>query len=85
MWVTLVNQSSVDQLKTYLGKSPKVQDKVIPVLVSNHTKEYEKSNENKCCSLKVLYENGLVAKRSINQCVETRGGMKLFPQCIATN
>ena len=39
-----------------------MQDKVIPVLVSNHTKEYEKSNENKCRSLKVLYENGLMAK-----------------------
>lgn len=62
MWVTLVNYSSVDQLKTYLGKSQKVQDKVIPVLVSNHTKEYENSNGNKCRSLKVLYENGLMSK-----------------------
>ena len=40
---------------------PKVQDKVIPVLVSSHTKEYEESNENKCRSLRIFYKNGLMA------------------------
>lgn len=62
MWVTLVNQSSVDQLKSYLEKSPKIQDKVIPTLVQHHTKEYENSDKNKCRSLKILYQNGLMSK-----------------------
>lgn len=75
MWVTFVNQSTVDQLSNYLGKSPKVSDKVVPGIVKNHTKGYEESNENKCRSLKILYQNGLLAKekyKSICRNIKTK-------------
>ena len=60
----MVNESTPAQLNTYLEKSPKMCTvKVIPSLISKQVKEYEGSNENMLRSLKLLYEDGLLAKR----------------------
>lgn len=62
MWVTVVNGSTPDQLKTCVGTSSKIQNKVVPALIDKQVKVYEESNDNMCCSLKILYEKGLLAK-----------------------
>lgn len=59
----MVNESTSGQLETYLDKSPKIRSKVIPSLMSKQVKEYQDSNDNMCRSLKILYEDGLLAKK----------------------
>ncbi|CAB4036361.1 Hypothetical predicted protein, partial [Paramuricea clavata] len=63
MWATMVNESTSGRLETYLDKSRKIRSKVIPSLMSKQVKEYQDSNDNMCRSLKILYEDGLLAKK----------------------
>ena len=59
----MVTESTSGRLETYLDKSPKIRSKVIPSLMSKQVKEYQDSNDNMCRSLKILYEDGLLAKK----------------------
>ena len=59
----MVNESTPAQLETYLHKSPKIHRKVMPSLMSKQVKGYENSNDNMCQSLKILYEDSLLAKK----------------------
>ena len=73
----LVNESTPDQLKTCVGTSSKIQNKVIPALTDKQVKVYEESNDNMFRSLKILYEKGLLAKeeyKSIYRNIKTTVG-----------
>ena len=48
---------------TVFETSRKVQDKVIPAMTKDQVKEYEKSHDNMCRSLRILYERGLMSKK----------------------
>lgn len=60
--MTLINESTTEQLTACVETSPKMQSKVIPAIVSKQVKQNEASQDNMCRSLKILYEKGLLSK-----------------------
>ncbi|XP_028403961.1 uncharacterized protein LOC114526558 [Dendronephthya gigantea] len=72
MWVTLVNESTPKHLQSFFDTSRKIQDKVIPAITKAQVKEYEKSQDNLCRSLKVLYEDGLMSKKKYKSLLQNQ-------------
>ena len=66
LWYTLVNSTEPQKLLKYLEKSKMVTGKVIPKIVNDGVKVYEKSIDNTIRSLNVLYEGGILSKRKYN-------------------
>lgn len=51
------------ELSNYMKNSDVCNTKIIPEIVQNKVKEYEKSEQNKIRSIRTLYEGGLMSKR----------------------
>lgn len=62
MWVTLINESTTEQLMACVETSLKMQSKIIPAIVNKQVKQHEESQDNMCRSLKILYAKGLLSK-----------------------
>ena len=62
LWVTLINRVSAERLENYLSASKKVTQRILPKLIKQSVKEFEKSDADMERSCKVLYSNGLISK-----------------------
>ena len=63
LWTTLVTSAETGEMGEYISNSKKCMDSVVPGILNSKVKEYEKSQENKIRSMRVLYESGLLGKR----------------------
>lgn len=64
MWTKLINTAPKQCMKEYISKSKTCTDSIIPQLVKTNIHEYENSLRNKVRSMRVLYEGGLISKKS---------------------
>ena len=63
LWTTLISSAETGEMREYISNSKKCMNSVVPSIVNNKVKEYEKSQANKIRSMRVLYESGLLGKR----------------------
>jgi hypothetical protein len=63
IWTTLIATASPERLKTYVQDSKTCTKQVLPMIVKESIKNYEKSDRNITRSMRVLYEEGLISSR----------------------
>ena len=63
LWSTLITEVSPRELKNYMVHSKMCMQSVLPVIVKDTVKEYEKSGSNYIRSAGILYQGGLLSKR----------------------
>ena len=76
IWSTLVGSTTKEELARYIAQSNVCTSKVLPKIVSENIKQYEKSEANTIRSLRILYEGGIMSKRkytTIRNCSDLTG------------
>ena len=68
--MTLINESTTEQLTACVETSPKMQSKVIPAIVSKQVKQNEASQDNMCRSLKSYMRKAYYPRKSTKLSVE---------------
>ena len=63
LWSTLIKEATPSKLASYISKSKKALNKVVPKIVKESVAKFESSFENKLRSVRVLYSNGLLSKK----------------------
>ena len=64
MWSSLIKTTAKDCMTEYISKSKTCNDHIIPQLAKTKIHKYEKSLRNKVRSMCVLYEGGLISKKT---------------------
>jgi competence protein ComGC len=95
LWTTLIGTATKEELKDYISNSKVCQSKVLPAIVRDKVKEYEKNKSNEIRSVRTLYEGGLLSKKeytakrncadNIKDDPDTAGSNEFMPGCEISN
>ena len=62
LWLTLSKNCPADKMVEYFKTSSKVKNDVLPKLLNEKTKQFEKSEKNTIRSVSLFYSKGMVSK-----------------------